>query len=129
MYQKFDDFLKDLQQTRPSKAVAQGRVFYFNEHEVFFQPGEMEGIHWVDIQIQLKRFRVETLPSAKKVLEANQQMGASTPIPSWFAIDSKTDTLVFVNRLDWRHLSAKIVDEHVMRCIDQMTSALMSEGV
>ncbi|KYP10453.1 MAG: hypothetical protein A0129_12705 [Limnobacter sp. CACIAM 66H1] len=129
MYQKFDDLLKDLQQNRPSNLTPQGRVFFFNDQSVLLQHGELEGITWVDIHIELKRFHIENLSAAKKVLQANCEMGNSTPIPSWFAINVKNDCLVFINRLDWRHLTCKILEDHILRCIEQMGSALTSEGV
>lgn len=129
MYQKFDDLLKDLQQSRPSNMTPLGRVFFFNDQAVVLQHGEMEGITWVDIHIELKRFRVDSLAAAKKVLQANREMGASTPIPSWFAVDPKNDCLVFINRLDWRHITCKILEDHILRCIEQMGSALATEGV
>lgn len=44
MYQKFDDLLKDLQQSRPSNMTPLGRVFFFNDQAVLLQQGEMEGI-------------------------------------------------------------------------------------
>ena len=83
----------------------------------------------IDIHIELKRFRVDSLAAAKKVLQANREMGASTPIPSWFAVDPKNDCLVFINRLDWRHITCKILEDHILRCIEQMGSALATEGV
>lgn len=129
MYQKFDDLLKDLQQNRPSNLTPQGRVFFFNDQSVLLQHGELEGITWVDIHIELKRFHIENLSAAKKVLQANCEMGNSTPIPSWFAINVKNDCLVFINRLDWRHLTCKILEDHILRCIEQMGSALATEGV
>jgi hypothetical protein len=129
MYQQFDALLKDLQQNRPSNMTPSGRVFFFNDQAVLLQHGEMEGITWVDIHIELKRFRLDNLAAAKKVLQANREMGASTPISSWFAIDPKNDCLVFVNRLDWRHISCKILEDHILRCIEQMGSALATEGV
>lgn len=129
MYQRFDDLLKDLQQNRPSNMTPQGRVFFFNDQPVLLQNGEMEGINWVDIHIELKRFRLDNLNAAKKVLQANQEMGASTPIPSWFAMNEKTDNLVFINRLDWRHITCKILEDHILRCIEQMGSALATNGV
>ncbi|MCE2744422.1 MAG: hypothetical protein LW710_00775 [Burkholderiales bacterium] len=129
MYNNFDDLLKDLQRSRPSSMTPLGRVFFFNDQPVLLQQGEMEGITWVDIHIELKRFRLDNMMAAKKVLQANREMGASTPIPSWFAVDSKSDCLVFINRLDWRHITCKILEDHILRCIEQMGSALMSEGV
>ena len=56
MYQQFDDLLKDLQHNRPSNITPLGRVFFFNDQAVLLQHGEMEGITWVDIHIELKRF-------------------------------------------------------------------------
>lgn len=129
MYKKFDDLLHDLGRTRPSEKTATGPVFFFNEQPVSLYPGEMEGVHWVDIHIELKRFRVENITSAKKVLQANREMGASTPIPTWFAINEKNDNLIFINRLDWRHITAKILEDHVMRCIQEMGQALQMERV
>lgn len=129
MYQKFDDLMKDIGQIRPSSNTPKGRIFYFNDHAVTFHQGEMEGITWVDIHIELKRFRLDNLSAAKKVLQANKEMGESTPIPTWFAADEKTDILIFINRLDWRHITCKIIDDHIMRCIEQMGNALISEGV
>jgi hypothetical protein len=129
MYQQFDDLLKDLQHNRPSNITPLGRVFFFNDQAVLLQHGEMEGITWVDIHIELKRFRVDNLAAAKRVLQANREMGASTPIPSWFAADPNNDCLIFVNRLDWRHITCKILEDHILRCIEQMGSALATEGV
>lgn len=129
MYQKFEDLVKDLQQNRPSTATPLGRVFFFNDQAVLLQHGEMEGITWVDIHIELKRFRLDNLAAAQKVLQANREMGSSTPIPSWFAIDPKNDCLVFINRLDWRYITCKVLEDHILRCIEQMGSALATEGV
>ena len=129
MYKKFDDLLADLAQSRPSERTPNGPVFFFNDQPVALHEGEMEGVHWVDIHIELKHFHVDNLAAAKKVLQANREMGRSTPIPTWFAINEKTDKLVFINRLDWRHLTRKILEDHVMRCIEQMGQALRTEGV
>ncbi|HEX4843618.1 MAG TPA: hypothetical protein VFV57_08095 [Limnobacter sp.] len=127
-YTRFDDLVRDLKSTRPSEQQAEGLVFYFNDQPVRLVAGEMEGVHWMDIHIELSRFRADTLQAAKKVLMANREMGGATPIPTWFAMNDK-DQLVFINRLDWRHISAKILEEHILRCIDQMAMALQSEGV
>jgi hypothetical protein len=128
MYEKFDDLIRDLSQTRPSKQVKNQKVFYFNDQPVIFKAGQMNDLHWVDIHIELTRFHIRNVASAIKVLKANEEMGMSTPIPTWFGMNS-SDNVVFINRLDWRHITAKILDEHVMRCVDQMSSALISEGV
>lgn len=129
MYQKFEELLMDIGQKRPSQKSDSGPVFFFNDQAVRFMVGEMEGVHWMDIQIELPRFRMENLQAAKKVLQANREMGMATPIPTWFALSEKGDYLVFINRLDWRHVSAKVLDEHVLRCIEQMSQALATEGV
>ncbi len=89
----------------------------------------MEGVHWVDIHIELKNFHLDSLAAATKVLQANREMGISTPIPTWFAMSEKTGRLIFINRLDWRHVTSKILEDHVMRCIEQMSEALRTEGV
>jgi hypothetical protein len=129
MYQRFDDLLKDLTKSCPSENRPSGKVFYFKDQAVAFFAGEMEGIHWMDIHIELKHFHVNNLLAAKKVLQANAEMGLSTPIPTWFALDAKADKLVFINRLDWRHVSCKILEDHILRCIEQMSDALRSEGI
>jgi hypothetical protein len=129
MYTKFDELLKDLGQARPTERKPEGMVFFFNDQPVQLLAGEMEGIHWVDIHIELRNFSVDSLQAAKKVLQANREMGSSTPIPTWFAINEKTDRLIFINRLDWRHISCKVLEDHIQRCIDQMGQALRSEGV
>lgn len=128
MYEKFDDLIRDLSQLRPSKQVNDQRVFFFNDQPVIFKAGEMNDLHWVDIHIELTRFHIKNISSAVKVLKANEEMGVSTPIPTWFGVNSK-DNVVFINRLDWRYITSKILDEHVMRCVDQMSTALISEGV
>ena len=129
MYQKFEELLIDIGQNRPSQKSDSGPVFYFNDQAVRFMAGEMEGVHWMDIQIEMPRFRVDNLESAKKILIANREMGMATPIPTWFALSEKQDVLVFINRLDWRHVTAEVVDSHVLRCIEQMEQALMTERV
>lgn len=129
MYNKFDDLLKDLGQTRPNQATPNGPVFFFNDHPVWLGAGEMEGVHWVDIHIELKQFTVDNLVAAKKVLQANREMGMSTPIPTWFAVNEKTDRLILVNRLDWRHITRNVLEDHILRCIEQMGEALRTEGV
>lgn len=129
MYKKFDDLLADLGRSRPSEQTPTGRLFFFNDQPVGLHAGEMEGVHWVDIHIELKRFHLDSFASAKKVLQANREMGASTPIPTWFALNEKTEKLIFINRLDWRYITCKILEDHVMRCIDQMGNALRTEGV
>lgn len=129
MYTKFDHLLADLDRSRPSERTQNGPIFYFNDQAVALHAGEMEGVHWMDIHIELKNFHVDNMAAARKVLQANREMGASTPIPTWFAINEKTDRLIFINRLDWRHVSCKILEEHVMRCIEQMGQALRTEGV
>ncbi len=129
MYTKFDDLLADLGRSRPNERTQQGPVFFFNDQPVALHAGEMEGVHWMDIHIELNNFHVDNMAAAKKVLQANREMGASTPIPTWFAINEKTDKLVFINRLDWRHVSCKILEDHVVRCIEQMGQALRTEGV
>jgi hypothetical protein len=129
MYEKSEDLERDIASQRPTERSQDGAVFYFNDHPVRLVFGEMEGVHWMDIHIELPRFALESLMSAKKVLQANSDMGGATPIPTWFGINPKKDTLVFINRLDWRHITAQILDEHIMRCIDQMSAALNMEGV
>ncbi len=129
MYTKFDDLLNDLSRARPNEKGPNGRVFFFNDQPVELIAGEMEGVHWMDIHIELKNFRVDNLAAAKKVLQANREMGASTPIPTWFASNERTERLIFINRLDWRHLSSKILEDHILRCIEQMGEALRTEGV
>lgn len=129
MYTKFDDLLKDLGRSHPTERKPEGPIFYFNDQPVQLLAGEMEGIHWVDIHIELRSFAVDSISAAKKVLQANREMGSSTPIPTWFAINDKTGRLIFINRLDWRHISCKVLEDHIQRCIDQMSSALRSEGV
>ncbi|HEX4879332.1 MAG TPA: hypothetical protein VFV39_05760 [Limnobacter sp.] len=127
-YTRFEDLMRDMQSMRPHQKHAHGLVFFFNDQPVRLVAGEMEGVHWMDIHIELTRFRTDTLQAAKKVLMANREMGGATPIPTWFAMNDK-DQLVFINRLDWRHISAKILEEHILRCIEQMGIALQSEGV
>ncbi|HEY1059788.1 MAG TPA: hypothetical protein VGE55_13745 [Limnobacter sp.] len=129
MYDKFEQLLNDFGAKRPSEKTPLGPVYYINEHPVRLIPGEMEGIHWMDIQIGLPRFRLENLESAKKVLQANREMGSATPIPTWFGLGDKQDHLVFINRLDWRHVDARVLEDHILRCIEQMGQALMTEGV
>ncbi|MCR2747388.1 hypothetical protein [Limnobacter parvus] len=129
MYTKFNDLLTDLSRSRPSERGPTGPVFFFNDQPVALLEGEMEGVHWVDIHIELRNFHVDNLAAAKKVLQANREMGSSTPIPTWFAINEKTDKLIFINRLDWRHISCQILEDHVLRCIEQMGEALRTEGV
>lgn len=129
MYSKFDDLLNDLSRSRPTERGPNGRVFFFSDQPVELFAGEMEGVHWVDIHIELKNFHVNNLSAAKKVLQANREMGSPTPIPTWFAINEKNDKLVFINRLDWRHISCKILEDHILRCIEQMGDALRTEGV
>lgn len=87
----------------------------------------MLGIHWVDIQIELPRFRADNIHTAQKLLSANKEMAAATPIPSWFACGDKGEVLFF-NRLDWQHVSAETLEDHIVNCIDQMSNALSSEG-
>lgn len=128
MKKTFDQLLAEVSARRPSENRPTGRVFFFKEHVVQLVAGEMEGIHWVDIQIELSRFQLTNLGAALKVLKANLEMGAATPIPTWFAANAN-GTLIFINRLDWQHLSADVLDDHIMRCIDQMGQALASEGV
>ncbi|HEX4918859.1 MAG TPA: hypothetical protein VFV43_13235 [Limnobacter sp.] len=127
-YNRFDDLMRDMQAKRPSEQHPDGPVFFFNDQPVRLIAGEMEGVHWMDIHIELTRFRTDTFQAAKKVLIANREMGGATPIPTWFAMNEK-DQLVFINRLDWRHISTNILEEHILRCIDQMAMALQSEGV
>lgn len=129
MYDKFDDLLRDMSARRPSQKTQFGQVFFINDHSVSLVAGEMQGIHWMDIQIEMPRFRVDNLESAKKILIANREMGMATPIPTWFALSEKQDVLVFINRLDWRHVTAEVVNSHVLRCIEQMEQALMTERV
>lgn len=128
MNKTFDSLLAEISARRPSENRPTGKVFFFKEHPVQLLAGEMEGIHWVDIQIELKRFQLSNLSAALKVLKANLEMGGATPIPTWFAA-SAHDTLIFINRLDWQHISVDVLDDHIMRCIDQMGQALASEGV
>lgn len=128
MHTSFDELLKNIGQRRPSQVDGNVKKFYFKDHPVVFQVGEMEGIHWVDIQIELPRFRIDHIGAARKILEANREMGVSTPIPTWFACGPKGETL-FINRLDWQHISAEVLDDHIVRCIEQMSEALVAEGV
>ena len=44
-------------------------------------------------------------------------------------MNEKTENLIFINRLDWRHITCKILEDHILRCIEQMGSALATEGV
>lgn len=128
MYNEFSQLLKDLAQIRPTQSKAGQQVFFYNDQPVLLKAGTMEDLHWVDIHIELLRFHIASIPAALKVLKANEQMGSSTPIPTWFGVNEK-DNVVFINRLDWRHITAKILDDHIMRCVDQMSSALLTEGV
>jgi hypothetical protein len=69
MYNKFEDLLSDLKQSRPSQQTPNGPVYFFNDHPVWFGAGEMEGVHWVDIHIELKHFMLDNLNATKKVLQ------------------------------------------------------------
>lgn len=129
MYIQFNDLLNDLSRNRPNKKSGEDTVFFFNDQPVQLLAGEMEGIHWMDIHIELQNFAVENLQAARKVLQANREMGRSTPIPTWFAINENNGRLIFINRLDWRHISCQVLEDHIQRCIQQMGDALRSEGV
>lgn len=124
----FDALLDQMSRRRPSQKRDGQTVLFFKDHAVTLQRGEMADIHWVDIIIELPRFRADSLQACRKLLEANQEMGAATPIPTWFAAGKKGEVL-FVNRLDWQHVSAEVLDDHIMRCIEQMSEALVTEGV
>lgn len=128
MNTSFNDLIADMRQRRPSEKTAEGLVFFVKDHPVRLIDGEMEGIHWVDIHVGLNRFRMDGMIQARKVLQANLEIGSATPIPSWFAID-KQDRIVYINRLDWRHIEASVLDEHIGRCIDFMNEALAGEGL
>ena len=129
MSKTFSDLLAEMISRRPSELLKDGtRVFYFKDHAVKLVNGEMEGIHWMDIQIVLKRFQLNGLMAAQKVLKANLEMGGATPIPTWFGANEQ-GALVFINRLDWQHMTAEVLDDHINRCIEQMSQALVSEGV
>ena len=117
MYTKFEDLIEDLSNLRPSENGQDGKTFYFNDQPVSLQAGEMETVHWVDIHIELKRFRIDSIGAAMKVLQANLDMGAATPIPTWFAVNGKTQNVVFVNRLDWRHITVDVLDSHIIEGI------------
>jgi hypothetical protein len=120
--------LNQLTSRCPSQKRGDVTVVFFKDHPVVLQPGEMLDIHWVDIQIELPRFRADNIHTAQKLLSANKEMGAASPIPSWFACGDKGEVL-FVNRLDWRHVTAETLEDHIVRCIDQMNEALRSDGV
>jgi hypothetical protein len=81
MYKKFDDLLMDLGRKRPNQKTPTGTVFFFNDHEVRLVAGEMEQVHWMDIQIELPRFKLESIQAAKKVLQANREMGMARLFP------------------------------------------------
>lgn len=123
----FENLLNELAKKRPNKKIDSLTYFYFKDHPVFLQSGEMEGIHWMDIYIELPRFRADNINTCRKLLQSNREMATATPIPTWFAAGEKGEVL-FVNRLDWQHVSADVLDDHILRCIDQMSEALMSEG-
>lgn len=124
----FAELLNNLTDMRPSEKTTAGPILFYKDHPVRLHSGELEGIHWMDIHIELPRFSVQQLTSAQKVLKANLEMGAATPIPTWFGANDKGN-LVFINRLDWQQLSAEVLDQHIERCINQMTEALVGEGV
>ncbi|NJM33013.1 MAG: hypothetical protein HC848_09400 [Limnobacter sp.] len=128
MAKTFEELLTALDAKRPTEKTAKGKVYFYKDLPVRFVAGELEGIHWMDIQIELPRFTISSIKGAQKVLEANVEMGMATPIPTWFGATEKGN-VVFINRLDWQHITPEILDDHVMRCIDQMSQALAAEGV
>lgn len=128
MNTSFSSLTDQLARKRPTQKRGDETVFFFKDHAVQLQQGQMADIHWVDIIIELPRFRADSVNACKKLLEANKEMGSATPIPTWFAAGSKGEVL-FINRLDWQHVSAEVLDDHIMRCIEQMSDALMTEGV
>lgn len=128
MSESFEKLLEQLAAKRPTQRKEPHWEFFFKDHKVQLLSGEMEDVAWVDIQITLPRFKLTNLASNQKVLKANLEMGAATPIPTWFAADANNQ-VVFINRLDWRHLTADVLDDHISRCIEQMSEALATEGV
>jgi len=129
--EKFSALLEDLARRCHSDNVDGRTVFFYGEDEanpVYLVRGEWRGTHWIDICIQLTGIVVNTLHSSKHLLQANAEMCSATPIPSWFAAN-EDDKALFINRLDWRHISAEVLDDHIQRCVSQMKEALVEEGV
>ena len=97
MHPDFIRLLNQLGRKRPSTKRGDVDVFHYKGHgkghEVILQSGEMFDIHWVDIQIELPRFRADNVNTAKKLLTANREMGAATAIPSWFAWGDRAEVL------------------------------------
>ena len=125
MNKSFDKLINEIASKRPIQKRGENPILFFDDHAVMLQAGEMSGIHWVDIVIQMPKYRVSSLHSATKLLQANCEMAAATPIPTWFALSEKQETL-FINRLDWQELSAEVLDDHIAGCIEQMNNALQN---
>lgn len=123
MNTSFDKLVNEVARKRPIQKRNGNTVLFFNDHPVILQAGEMSDIHWVDIMIELPKFRVDSINTAIKLLQANCEMASATPIPTWFGSGEKGETL-FINRLDWQHVTAEVLDDHIMRCIEQMNEAL-----
>ena len=113
---------------RPSFVEGNKTFFDFAGNPVYLVAIENEGVHWVDIFMRLTGIRADRLDWARKLLKDNREMASATPIPSWFAIDNE-GRVVFVNRLDWRHTSAEVLEDHIRRATDEMRKALIEDGV
>ncbi|CAB9508971.1 expressed unknown protein [Seminavis robusta] len=127
--ENFGQFQEGFASVRPS-AIVDGKIHYDygNGCIVHLQAGEMDGIDWMDIFIKIPIDPVDMFQVTRKLLQSNMAMAAATPIPTWFAMDEE-DNIFFVNRLDWRHVTYAVLDDHIVRCVDQMREALLSEGV
>ena len=123
MNTNFESLVNILARKRPRQSGDGSPVLLFDNHRVTLQAGELAEIHWVDIMIELPNCRADSLAASTKLLQANREMAAATPIPSWFASGDKGEVF-FINRLDWQEISAEALDQHIMDCVEQMTAAL-----
>jgi hypothetical protein len=130
----FDRLLQELSQGRYTKQVGDTLFIYYNAMPVYFVRGEdctqNDGEHimsWCDIFMEFPNALASTLDATKMYLEANAQMCRATPIPTWVAAGAEDEPL-FVNHLNWRHLTAEVLDDHIERCMDQMTESFRAEA-
>ena len=125
----YENYMKQISDKHPSEEMGDKTIFYFDGRPVYFLRGEVDGeIHWFDIIMEMEVCRTNKLEATQLLLESNQEMGLSTPIPTWFAASSNNDKALFVNRLDWRHVTLEVLEDHIRRCYEQMGEALIQES-
>lgn len=125
---EFYQYQEALSEIRPSFHVGDRWIFDYDGCEVYLQAGERKDVRWMDIFMQVNIAPQDMLKATKHLLKLNAEMAMASPIPVWFAMD-EDENILFVNRMNWERLPTTLLDEHIVRCIERMTVALLAEGI